>query len=392
MEKQKQMLNGAPAEPEVNEYYLRISKKLRIAKYLSLLFMVAALILTLWAYRSRLTYDNFRYILRDIDEAGHTTLATDAVYYAANDTNMYLYFRGDLAVASSNGIAFHRALGSRSFEDRINFKSPVVTGSDKYMIAYDAGGNSFYVYNSISRVYNETLKHSVIDCAAADNGAFAVLTKSDVGDFVVRVYNKDFDLVGQVTRDGYAYLIGFLDDGRLYICEVYSHDATLYTDITLYTVGASEVDITVSVQGMVLEFDNMGDRYVAVSDRGVSMFDKDMNLSVSHSFGTSDVRYADITARGVCVMLDKNEIGADEEAAVYLADEDVYKTNIRYGAKGMVLCGKKAVTLYDEMLLVIDADGTSEIAIPNGAKKILLLDEKSVIVCYNDYAKVFEVN
>ena len=46
MEKQKQLPSGEE-KSEVNEYYLRISKKLRNTKYLLLLLMVAALILTL---------------------------------------------------------------------------------------------------------------------------------------------------------------------------------------------------------------------------------------------------------------------------------------------------------------------------------------------------------
>ena len=86
--------------------------------------MVAALIITLWSFRSRLTYDNFRYLFRDIDEAGRTSLTTDAVYFTANDTNVHLYFKGDLAVGSSDGVSFHRSLGSRSFEDSVKFKAP----------------------------------------------------------------------------------------------------------------------------------------------------------------------------------------------------------------------------------------------------------------------------
>ncbi|MBQ8837487.1 MAG: hypothetical protein IJ002_08300 [Clostridia bacterium] len=390
MAKISRIPEGEGEVPRVNEYYLRISKKLRNVKYLLLLFMVAALILTLWAYRSRLTYDNFRYILRDIDEAGHTSLSTDAVYYTANDTNVYLYFRGDLAVGSSSGVSFHRALGSRSFEDKVTFRSPVLTGSDKYMIAYDAGGTSFYVYNSISRVYSETLDHSIISCAAASDGSFAVLTKNDVGDCVVLIYNKDFDLVGKVTRAGYAYSVGFLGDKRLYICESFSSDATLYTNISVYTMGTEDIDLTFAVQGTALDFDICGDGFAVISTLGVSFLDTDMTKTAYTSFGTSDVLYGSITEKGVCVLLDKNEVGAAEEVMVCFADGTVQRTSVPYGAKGAVLCGKKAVILYDEKLLIC-GDEITETTVPSGAKKLLLTDEKNVIVCYSDYAKIYEV-
>lgn len=379
-------------EVVVNEYYLRISKKLRIAKYLTLLLMVAALILTLWAYRSRLTYDNLRYILRDIDDAGHTAIKSEAVYYTASDTNVYLYFRGDLAVGSSGGVSFHRALGSRSFFDDVKFKSPVITGSDKYMIAYDTGGNSFYVYNSISRVYSETLSHKIIDCAASDGGNFAVLTKNDVGDSLIKLYNKDFKPTGKITRSGYAYSIGFVDGERMYICESYSSGALLYTDIVMYTIGNEDVGITVTVEGIVLDIAKTGKNTAVVTSGGVHFYDSEMKQTAYHSFGTSDVHYASIAKNGVCVLLDKNVVGSAEEIAVYNADGSVYSQGVPYGARGAVLCGKKAVVLYDDRLLVFDAESNRETEIPEGAKKMLLADSSRVIVCYNDYAKLYEVD
>ena len=353
--------------------------------------MVAALIFTLWAYRSRLTYNNFMYLLRDIDEAGHSSLASEAVYYTANDTNVYLYFRGDLAVGSSNGIAFHRALGSRSFEDALRFKAPMLCGSDKYMIAYDFGGKSFYVYNSISRVYSEMLNHAIIDCAAADNGDFAILTKSDVGDSVIRMYDNDFNLVGEVTREGYVYAIEFLSDSRLYICECYESDAALYTDFSVYTLGSESIDTSVSVSGLVLDASKIKDVYAIISDTCVSFYGEDGKQKSLQSFGTSDIKFGDVSKDAACVLLDKNEIGSDCVLSVLFADKNGYNIDVSGGAKGAVLCGEKACVLYDGYLLVGSSDGEKKIEIPRGGKKLLAKDKNSVIVCFNDYAKVFEV-
>ena len=390
MENKKQLPHGD--ESKVNEYYLGVSKKLRIAKYIVLLFMVAAFILTLWGYRSRLTYDNLRYILRDIDKAGHTTMENDAVYYTASDTNVYLYFRGDLAVGSSGGIDFHRALGSRSFSDKVNFKSPVLAGSDKYMVAYDTGGNSFYVYNSISRVYSETLKHKIICCAASDSGNFAVLTKNDVGDSVARIYDKNFALTCEVTRAGYAYSIGFLSSDRLYVCESYSSDATLYTNVVVYTVGKDDIDLSVTVQGTALDASAVKGGYAIVTSDGVYLYDSAFEQKSYHTVGTSDILYGDVTSSGVGLLLDKNEVGAREEVMVVFADGTEYKTEVTYGARGISLLGKRAAVLYDDVHLICSDNGQKTKEIPSGAKKMLGMDEKSVVVCYNDYAKVFEVN
>lgn len=376
---------------KVNDYYLRISKKLRNIKYLMLLFMVAALIITLWAFRSRLTYDNFRYLFRDIDEAGRTSFSGDAVYFTANDTNVYLHFKGDLAVGSSDGLSFHRSFGSRSFEDSVKFKSPLLVGSEKYMIAYDAGGKNFYVYNSVGRVYSETLTYGVIDCAASDSGAFAVLTKSEVGDFVIRIYDKNFNLIGEVTRDGYVYSIDFFDSETVCFFESYASDATLCTDISFYKVGAADVEKTVSVPGFMLECRKTEKGFLTLSDADISFYNENNALDVSYSFGTSDIMFADAKDGGVCALLDKNEIGADCMVLACFENGNTYRVDTEIGAKGVALCGENVCVLYDNYLFVCNSEKTSRIEIPDGAKKLIARDKGSVIVCYNDYAKVFEV-
>ncbi len=376
---------------EINEYYLRISKKLRNTKYLMLLLMVAALVFTLWAYRTRLTYDNFRYLLRDIDEAGHTSLTTDAVYYKASDTNTFLGFRGDLAIGSSEGIAFHRALGSRSFTDNVFFKSPILSGSEKYMLAYDAGGKNFYVYNSISRVYSETLPHAIIDAAAADNGSFAVLTKSDVGDSVVRIYNNDFALVGEVTRAGYAYSIGFLTNDLLYICECDLNNASLCTDISFYTLGASDVSKTERLQGLALDVEALGDKTAVIFDKGIAFLCENSSNNNYYSFGTANILYGDISNGMAAVLLDANEVGVGDSVFVCMADGSTFETIVETGARATVICGETVCVLYDGYLLVCKDGENKKIEIAEGAKTMLARDKNSVIVCYNDYAKVYEV-
>lgn len=375
-----------------NEYYARVSRKLRNTKYLLLLLMVVTAVLTLFAYRGGITYENLRYLLRDIDEAGHTTLSADAVYYTASDTNTFLYFRDDLAVASSDGVAFHRALGSRSFEDAVTFKSPLLTGSDKYMLAYDAGGYSFYVYNSISRVYSETLETPIIDCAAADNGSFAVLTKNNIGGYVIRLYDKNFKLAATLTREGYVYAIGFFADGRLYLCESVSEGAALYTDVSLYTAGSDTIDMTHRESGLVLLAGDADSGMFLLSDRGLTFLNERGEKIRSHSFGTSDVLFADATDAGVCVLLDENTSGAAYGAYAYFANGDTYSLPVEKGVKGIALCKKRICLLYDGSLTVYNGSEIREIEIPDGGRTLLRRDKDSVIVCYNDYAKFFSIN
>ncbi len=375
-----------------NAYYARVSRKLRNTKYLLLLLMVASAVLTLFAYRGGITYENLRYLLRDIDEAGHTSLSSDSVYYTASDSNAFLYFRDDLVVASSLGVDFHRALGSRSFSDEVTFEEPILVGSDKYMVAYDVGGYGFYVYNSIGRVYSETLETPIIACAAADNGSFAVLTKNNVGEYSIRLYDKNFKPVATLTREGYVYAIGFFDDGRLYLCESLTEDAALYTDVSLYTVGSEAMDATYRESGLILLAAEVQGGMFLLSDRGLTFLDDSGEKKRSYSFGTSDVLFADANDSGVCVLLDENTSGAACGAYAYFANGDSYRLPIEKGAKGIALCKKRICLLYDGSLTVYDGAEIRAIEIPDGGQELLACGKDSVIVCYSDYAKIFNID
>ena len=75
------------AESAENPYYAHISARLRHTKYLCVLLTVAAALLFLFAYLSNITYENLRYLLRDVDEAGNAGCAADSFVYTAADTN-----------------------------------------------------------------------------------------------------------------------------------------------------------------------------------------------------------------------------------------------------------------------------------------------------------------
>lgn len=384
----KQLASGTPAQ---NEYYARISKKLKNARYIALLCMVVTAVLILWAYRDGITYDNLRYLLRDVDTAGHTEMSGDTVYYAADDTNTYLYFRDDLAVGSAQGVSFHRSLGSRSFTDEVAFKSPILRGSAKYMIAYDAGGYGYYLYNSISRVHSDTLDTPILSAAVSDDGNFALLTRNNFGGYAIEVYDKNFQPVASLQRGGDVYNIGFFSDGRLWICESLAENAVLHTDFSTYTVGEETVSAPLRESGLVLDAGLAGNGIYLLSDRSISFYDKSGAVTETHFFGTATVLLADAAGDGVAVYLQENAAGAACTVRVYFANGEGFSASVQKGAKGIALCGKRACLLYDGYLLVTDGKKESTVETPSGTRALLRKSKNSVIVCMNDYAKIYEI-
>ena len=384
------MKRHSDANTEKNVYYLRVSRKIRNIKYISLLFMVVSAFLILWAYKENMTYGNLRYLLRDIDEAGTAATVTDTVYYAADEKNTFAYYRDDLAVGSTSGITFHRAFGSRSFADEVNFKAPVLAVSDKYLLAADIGGHHFYVYNSLGRVYDEKTENEIISIASADNGGFAVAVKNKKGGADISVYDRNFKKTALLTRVGDVYSIGFLSNGELYICESDVENASLCTDISLYKDGAAETFGSVRESGIVFGIKSVKGGYFVLTNRAVSLYSGGEKVKTK-SFGTSSPLFADFTKDGLAILLKENSSG--EGYGVYRfaseGEDEYYK--VQKGAKGIAVCGKKICVLYEGYVFVCSGDENSEIEIPYGARDILPKDNGSIIVCYNDYAKILTV-
>ena len=145
------------------------------------------------------------------------------------------------------------------------------------------------------------------------------------------------------------------------------------------------------MSGFALECRKTEDGFLILSDADISFYNANDTLETSYSFGTSQIMVADAKEGAVCALLDKNEIGAECMVLACFENGNTYRVNTEVGAKGIALCGESVCVLYDSYIFVCDNENTNRIDIPEGAKKMLPRDDGSVIVCYNDYAKVFEV-
>lgn len=383
MRRERELPEGESSE---NEYYARVSAKLNRAKYLCLILTVAAALLFLFAYRSNITYENLRYLLRDVDEAGNAGGAADTIIYTAADTNFYLTFRGDLAVCSASGVTLYRAAGGRTFSDEITFTAPIAEASKKYMVVYDVGGARYSLYNSVSRVYDGTTDEPIYDCAVGDGGDYAVLTRGKTGGFAIRMYDKNFDLRGEITRSGYVSDIGYLADGRLYLCEVAVSDASLVTSLSLYTSGKDMLDCTVTANGFPLCCGSLNGGFYLLTDGALYFFDKSGEKTFSTSFGTSEILLADASEDGVCVCVDENVSGADCAVYAFFADGESLSAPVPRGARDVLLDGKRIWLLYDGILAVSDGKTLETHDIADGGRKLLRFGD-GALICFDDRAE-----
>lgn len=378
---------GKEKKPETNAYYLRISQKLQAVKYFILLFVVLAAAMTFFAYRKNITYDNLRYLLRDADAAGHIENAGDKMTYMPSKNNFYTSFRGDVAALSEGGLTLNRALGSRSYTDAFSAKAPVAAVSDKYMVVYDVGGNDFYVYNSLGRVYDGRMEYPIYDAAAANDGHFALLTKDATSGYIVYIYNRDFHLVTKLSRQNDVADIGFADK-RLYLCELRLAGGYLTTDISFFTPGGAAVEPFATEVGFPLLFGGVGDKFYLLLSDGLIFYDKSGEKTLSTSFISGEPTQFACGDNALAVVLDERGADAMLGVYVYFANGESYSVSAEYGLVDLCMRGNRLCLLYDGRLLLCEKDERREIKIGDGGLA-LLETGNTVTVCYPNYAKQY---
>jgi hypothetical protein len=80
-----------------------------------------------------------------------------------------------------------------------------MVANDKYVLLYDVGGTQGALYNSFTKVDEKILDHPIYGACVSQSGSYALITRSDKYDSVVRVFQSN----------GKEYAYNFFD-GRVY--------------------------------------------------------------------------------------------------------------------------------------------------------------------------------
>lgn len=224
-------------------YYASVSARYKILqRVMWVAFAVFSIVTVVFNFR-HITYDNFFYLIKDFNVAAESSEMTYETlsYDAASDQSFTLY-RGGLAVASRSKVSAFTATGRRTFGINSNFSRPFSVASDKYLLVYDTGGDSFSIYNSFAKVYTEKLDYPVTNAAFSKSGSFAVITRSAQYESRIIVYDKDFKKLCEYDRkDKYAIDVSLNEGGdKMAIVYLDTDNGVSRTTLTYYDLDKYE--------------------------------------------------------------------------------------------------------------------------------------------------------
>lgn len=351
-----------------NRYYRLISERFRLAGFALFFAFTVFCGIILVRYSEYISYDNFVYLIRDLDnrESSGETHPTE-LELDIGDSAVIRPFRDGFAVARSDAVTVYDASGRELLSESESFSYPALAVSDKYIIAYDIGGKSFSVYNSVTRIVTKKTEQPIICASVCDNGTFTVTTESDEAKYVTEMYNtalqntchfysEKYVVSSAVAENGTGIVSASLaESGNDYACEV-SFSRT--SDTAPYK--SMMYSMSLPLEMSLLD----GGSFVLVCDDAVRFFSSDGEQLSEHTVEGSGISCFDIESWGVILVCRENSLGTKNR--VYAFDTEgniIYETLIDRRvdsvhiarANGDALCyltDKKCVT-------VLGYDGTS---------------------------------
>ncbi len=378
--------------PEYNEYFLNVSIRFRYAKIICVFLLCIFVLSSMFVFGDTLTYENARYILRDLGQilSDDTSVPAQRISFDSAEDADYTMYRGSIAVCGISGVRIYSPSGTLKLKDSTSFTSPVAVSSEKYCIVYSLGAYNLSIYNTVARVYDMKFDYPIYDVDVSNDGHVAVMTQSKEYKCVVYSYDPDFRLLATYNKSSYPVAVDLSDiSGALYISTFNTENGKFVTELDCYEKKSDTPLWTKRFNDtMAYDIGSAGDSISVVSGKGIVNVDKDGTVT-GESLSDEPVRGYVFCDEGI-TLLRQNDNTLKLEAYGY--DGKLKSTFDADGAVGAYLFDDLRLLLKKNKLTVVSESGTSaEYDIGFGVKKILYNDGYA-FVCYSDFITPIKIS
>ena len=293
-------------------YYASVSAFYKIAERLLWLMLAVFMAFSLMTNYKEITYDNFFYLLRDFSAAADSKTSNYQILsYDSDSRQNFALYKGGLVSASPSSVSVFTAGGRRTLKSNNDYYSPNVICCDKYVLVYDTAGAAFSVYNSFSKVYNESLGSPITDACFNEKGAFAVATRQNDIKTVIYLYGDNIEQRGRIPDNRFVFDMALADGGDRFAALYYdAGSGTGETSLCIYDIKSKESAKKlkeIHLEGeFPLECAFLDNGSVAViTNRSVRVYDKNFNEKTAEDFGELSVCAFDASAQGISVVVGK---------------------------------------------------------------------------------------
>jgi hypothetical protein len=295
-------------------YLAKVSYRYAYVK--RILAVLIVILVIAFVLSGNISYRRFYYLSKDIKLASdYVNSVHDTITYNVGNSQSFVDYRSGIAVASREKLSIFSSGGREIFSSNHSFGNPTLEASNKYILLYDVGGKQYALYNSFSKVNEGVLDYSIYGACISESGTFALITKTDKYDSVVKVYLQKGTEYTYNFAGGRVCSVSLSKNGHnLAVLLMFADSDDIRTEIRLYKVGESDYakkDITFEGVPYEVKILNSGN-IVAVGNGGVNAFNSSLSMVGEYLCDEEIYAYA---------------FGKDNVAVAHLSDE-AGKTNV----------------------------------------------------------------
>ena len=369
-------------------YYARVCARYKILQRIFWIAFALFTVITVILNVRYITYDNFFYLMKDLNVAAQSSdMNYETLSYDAASDQSFTLYRGGLAVVSRSNVSAFTSTGRRTLKVNSSYSKPFAVASDKYLLVYDSGGNSFSIYNSFSKVFTEKLDHPVIDACFSESGRFAIITRSAEYESQIKVYSSNYkNIFNYHHKDRYAVDVSLDKKGeRLAIMYLDTDDGVARTTVTFYDLvkyeKAEEVEYSEEFPISCSFFENGA--FGAVTTSAVHRFDQKMvEDQTSENYSTKKVSAVFCDEKDSAVALNDGVLTDVNEILVFDKKGDiVYNDVVLSDAEQIGVCDGYVFIKNISGVMRIDVESSTEQQIECQEGKMLIYDSSTALVC-----------
>ncbi len=375
--------------PRVNRYYLGVSRKyaaVGIVLMLMLILYVMVVVLFLGQY---VTYDNIKFLIRDISALSISGEGEySSIVYNGSDELLTHSFRGGTAICTVDSYLYYDSSGSLLVEDSCSYSSPDISSSAKYLLLYDVGGDTYSVYNQLTKIIERNSSQKIVTGDIADDGSLIIVTRSRETKYVVELYNSAFNKSMSIYKENYVLGAAISPDGEyIVIASGVPSDTDIGCELSIIKKGSDKPLYTTSyTHTMPLEIETVSEGFMLLCDNGFYCFDYSGEMISSYSFSGMNLRYADMSPYGAVVLGSVNALGSENRCVVFDGNGQTVYTEVIdrriTGAYSSVNYGDAyAYLTVSDSVIKINPDGTSEEYSPEDEVLTIVPLSKGALLC-----------
>ncbi len=193
---------SAPSIP----YYENLATRMSFVRVVLYMILFVFVVVTVISNHTLITHENLYVLAMDIHAANKVAHAeVDHISYPISATEADITsYRGGLVIAGSDVVTAISASGKETLSVNVDYAKPTVRASEKLFLTFGLGECSYAVYNSFAQVHRERTEYPVFDAAVADDGTYAILTRSRDYNSEVILYDDDMEQLAAYRIGGYV--------------------------------------------------------------------------------------------------------------------------------------------------------------------------------------------